>query len=348
MRGMMQTPMPQLALQALEQGGVVTLQQTIDAGISRETRRRYLARGTLRELRRNFFTPGEYWDGCDERERHRIEIAGALMARRWLPAEPYRSSLVAGRRSAGFLHGLPLPSDSRDQRQAFAAAAEELPPWERRPWHVDLISADRGRRTFRAGVDVRPASLPSSHIILSGAVPISNVARTAVDLMREGTKAEGVMVADAALGMGVPRDELEAMTDHCRQWPNAVTAREAVAFGDGRAESPAESLARVVCAEADLFPELQVELYDAAGEIGRVDLLLRAFRIVLEVDGAIKYLDSWHGSAEDALRLEQERERRLWAAGWIVIRTTWHELLITPAAFIARIHAAMAQSPHLV
>lgn len=293
-------------------------------------------------------TPGEYWHTVDERERHRVEIAGALIARSCLPSRPGPPRLVAGHRSAGFLHSLPLPQDTNDERQAVAARAEGLLPWNRRPWHIELISADRGRRAYGCGVDTRPAAIPQSHVVLDRVIPISNLARTAVDLMRDGTRAEAVAVADAAMHTGVERAELEAVTRHCRQWPNAVQAREAVAFADPRAESPAESLARLTCADDGIFPDLQISLYDAFGEIGRVDLLLRALRIVVEVDGAIKRLDPYCGDARRAMEEQEARERRLRDAGWTVIRTTWHELTYAPEQFIARLRAAMAAAAILV
>ncbi len=299
--------------------------------------------GTLREVRRSIFTPGEYWNDVDERERHRIEIAAALIARRWRPGSDAPCNLAAGRMSAGFLHRLPLPRDARaDERAGWDT--EELRFWERRPTHVDLISADRQRRTYRAGVEVRPAALPPEHVVQYGVVPMSNLARTAVDLMREARRGEAVMVADATLRLGADRGELEAMVEYCRGWPNAVLARQAVDLADARAESPGESLARLLCLDHAFEPEPQVDLYDSFGHIARVDLLLRAFRIVLEVDGHVKMLDPWFGDPAEALRRQETRERRLKEAGWTVIRTTWEELVHYPEALVERIRSAIAAS----
>lgn len=335
---------PELALIALEQGGVFTAEQAAATGLPREARRAMVSDGSLREIRRNIFTPGEYWADVDEHERHRIEIAAALIARRWHPESAGPPTLAAGRMSAGFLHRLPLPKDARaDERAGWDT--ETLRFWERRPTHVDLISADRQRRAYRAGVEVRPAALPPEHVVRYGVIPISNLARTAVDLMREATRGEAVMVADGALRLGAERAELEAVADFCRGWPNAVLARQAIDLADARAESPGESLARVLCIDHAFEPEPQVELYDDFGKIARVDLLLRAFRIVLEVDGHVKMLDPWCGSPREAKEREEARERRLWRAGWIVIRTTWEELVHYPEALVERIHAAMASAP---
>ena len=332
---------PALALIALEQGGVFTSEQAAATGLDRDTRRALTNDGTFRVVRRNILTSGIYWDEVDERERHRIEIAAALLARRWLPGSDAAPTLAGGRMSAGFLHQLPLPSDPRaDERARWGT--EELRFWERRPTHVDLISGDRQRRAYRAGVEVRPAALPPEHVTLSGVVPISSLPRTAVDLMREATRGESVMVADATLRMGIDREELEAMAEYCHGWPNAVQARQAVDLADPRAEAPGESLARVLCIDHGFGPEPQVELFDAFGKIARVDLLLRAFRIVLEVDGHVKLLDPWCGDPREALRRQEARERRLREAGWIVIRTTWEELVHYPEALVERIRSSIS------
>lgn len=330
----------ELALIGLRQGGVFTGRQASATGVSRQARRTLIKQGVLRELRRDVFTTGDYWDVSDERERHRLEIAGALVARNCPLAPGEEPRLAAGHASAGFLHGLPLPGEPREADR-LRTPDDQLLPWERRPSRVHLISADRERRTYRAGVEIRPASLTVNDVVIDGAVPISSLARTAVDLMRDGTFEEAVAVADVALRLGAERSDLAETAERCRRWPNGASARGAVLFADGRAESPAESLCRLRLAEAGYVPELQVDLYDAVGHIARVDLFLRAFRIVVEVDGLVKILDPWAGSAEEELRRREVRERRLRDAGWIVIRTTWHELMYDKQGFIARIEAAI-------
>jgi hypothetical protein len=295
----------------------------------------------LRELRRDILTLGDYWEAGDEAHRHRIEIAGAFLARACELGVPGTPTLAAGHASAGFLHGLPLIRDFRAELRALTRN-DELLPWERRPFRIHLISADREHRDFRAGVEICPAALPTSHVVISGGVPVTSLARTAVDLMRAGTFDDAVAVADAALHLGAERSDLESVAEFCRRWPGSRTARTALSFADGRSESPAESVCRVRLAEWGYRPELQVDLFDTEGLIGRVDLFLRAFRIVIEVDGWVKVLDPWAGSAREALRLREARERRLRDAGWFVIRTTWHELRYEPSVFLARLEAVVA------
>jgi hypothetical protein len=153
-----------------------------------------------------------------------------------------------------------------------------------------------------------------------------------------------LIVADGALHAGLDRDELEVVARFCARWSNGLQALNTVAIADGRAESPAESLARFLCLEAPDVPDpdVQVDLFDAFGWIARVDLLFRCFRVVLEVDGLVKVTDPWCGDAREALRLQQEREDRIRRAGWTVLRTTWDELTNDPMGFIRRLLAAFA------
>ncbi len=66
----------------------------------------------------------------------------------------------------------------------------------------------------------------------------------------------------------------------------------------------------------------QVNLRDSLGHIGRVDFLV-GDRVVVEFDGMVKY-DGADG--RDALAAEKQREDRLRAAGYEVVRLTWADL----------------------
>jgi very-short-patch-repair endonuclease len=72
-------------------------------------------------------------------------------------------------------------------------------------------------------------------------------------------------------------------------------------------------------------PERQVDLGDDEW-IGRVDFLFRGARIVVEVDGA-----EFHDGLLDRQRDEQ-RDARLQAAGWYVLRFRWADIVDRPAA----------------
>jgi very-short-patch-repair endonuclease len=73
-------------------------------------------------------------------------------------------------------------------------------------------------------------------------------------------------------------------------------------------------------------PERQVDLGDGDSWIGRVDFLFRGARLVVEVDGA-----EFHDGLADRRR-DAERDERLEAAGWTVLRFRWDDVVNRPAA----------------
>ncbi len=169
-------------------------------------------------------------------------------------------------------------------------------------------------------------------------VPVTSLARTAVDVARTGFAA-GVVTADAVLRRGVDRSELELAVDLSRRWPGRLTALDVVAFADPLAETALESLGRARFREAGLpVPESQVWIGDEFGPFARVDHAWRAQRTVAEGDGALKYAD------RAAVFEEKQREDRLREAGWEVVRYTWDEVLRRPAAVVARVVRAFERA----
>lgn len=148
------------------------------------------------------------------------------------------------------------------------------------------------------------------------------------------------MVADSALHRELAdRFRLRAVLADCHPWPGINRAEAVVAFADPNAESPLESVSRVVLAEQGLPPpETQVEIADEAGPFARVDFLWRAFRTIGEADGLEKYSDP------GVLRAEKLRQERLEAAGYQVVRFTWHDVTAEPSRTAHRVHAAFARA----
>ena len=83
-------------------------------------------------------------------------------------------------------------------------------------------------------------------------------------------------------------------------------------------------------------PELNVKLHDAAGFIGRVDMLFPDWRVIVEYEGR-QHADSLHQWNKDLWRYE-----RLERAGYVVIRVT-QEMLRRPRELICRIHAILVE-----
>jgi hypothetical protein len=104
---------------------------------------------------------------------------------------------------------------------------------------------------------------------------------------------------------------------------------------DGRSQSPPESWVRVACARAGLpAPVPQFVVVEAGEFLGRVDLAWPEARLIVEYEGA-------HHFEGVQISKDDERYRRLIAAGWRVIRVS-AENLRDLEAVVARIREALA------
>jgi hypothetical protein len=115
--------------------------------------------------------------------------------------------------------------------------------------------------------------LPEQHVWSLDGLPVASVARTVVDLAREATFLEAVTAADAALYRGLARKaELREVAVFCAGWTGMRKAQRALAFADPKAESPCESLARVVLHGGGIPPpDSQVLIGDEWFWYARVD-----------------------------------------------------------------------------
>jgi hypothetical protein len=189
--------------------------------------------------------------------------------------------------------------------------------------------------------------LPEDHLIEVDGLSVTSLARTAVDIARVTDYESAVAAVDSALRAGVTREYLGAVFDVCRCWPGARNASRAVAFGDGRAANPGESLSRVVLAAEGLpAPELQQTFVDGDGIVGTVDFCWRRQRVVGEFDGRLKYRVTPEADADlagEVVWQEKLREDRLRDMGMEVVRWTWDDLE-RPAVLAARVRRAIARA----
>ena len=68
----------------------------------------------------------------------------------------------------------------------------------------------------------------------------------------------------------------------------------------------------------------------------RVDMVYEAERVVIEVDGLLKY------TSRAALRAEKQRHERLVRAGYLVVRLMWSDVVHNPTYAVALVRAALA------
>ncbi|WP_156044153.1 hypothetical protein [Cellulomonas sp. HZM] len=240
-----------------------------------------------------------------------------------------------------------LASDERLGGRPFShlsAAAVWRPPligsW---PSEVHVVVGPRTGGRSWPGV-VRHCTDLTPSIVVRDGVPVTDVATTVVDVARSAPFVTALAMADHALAHGlVTAVDLERAAARVVARRGSRAAARVVAMADGRAESVGESLSRGRMIElAAPRPELQHEVRDAAGLVGRCDFFWPELRLVGEFDGRLKYradgVASGH-ALEERVWAEKVREDRLRATGLRVLRWTWSTAL-SPERFAALLREA--------
>lgn len=287
--------------------GIITTAEFLAAGVTTNQIRALAQRGALVRLGRGVYADaaktGKYSDLIGG--EHLLQAVAALAV--------VGPGATVSRQSAAQLYGIAL------LRKPGKTVTLTCPP-------------QRGGRA-RAGIKLYAANLPAGHLDGRVRFRLTTPARTVVDLARTLDFRAGVVTADSALHKKLTtKDELRLVIAACPQLRGIKRAREVVEFADGLAESPLESIARVVFRDCRLPPpELQVWLREDV----RVDFYWEKYRTIAEVDGAAKY-DLDPGRA----RAQLDRDRLLRRDGFEVVHFTWAEITENPSLVAATIRDA--------
>ena len=84
---------------------------------------------------------------------------------------------------------------------------------------------------------------------------------------------------------------------------------------------------------------IQHEVWHAGRFVARVDACYPERKLAIEVDGFA------HHSSPEAFQRDRERQNRLVALGWTVLRFTWHDIVNRPAEVAQQIAAAINRLP---
>jgi len=268
---------------------------------------------TLRQLREGPYVRvlhGVYADPSLPRDHVlRCHAAALLM--------PERAAL--GGRSAATLLGAPAPSYVD-------------------PVTVVVPAGDHWRGP--AGVRVHRAPLPREHVLQTeDGLRHTTAPRTAWDVgaLERTTTAVGVLDALVRAGRLDVGQLQQALRSGAGRW-GARKVRRAFELVDGRSESPPESWVRVACVLGGLpAPVPQYDVLENGTWLGRVDLAWPEARLVVEYEGE-------HHFEGLQIARDDDRYRRLEAAGWRVIRLSAADLRDLDAV-VRRIMGAMSGAP---
>jgi hypothetical protein len=211
-----------------------------------------------------------------------------------------------------------------------AAALHDLPGFHLEPL---IVSIKRTRRSL-SGVRLEQSmALQPEHCQVVDSIRCTTVARTLFDLCGDVNARRAERALDTALARKlVTRPALWRVLDELAEHGRAGTVLFRTLLTEREPDyTPPESELEVrfielVVAHGLAEPERQVDLGDRDGWIGRVDFLFRAARLVVEVDGA-----EFHDGLVDQRR-DSERDARLVAAGWHVLRFRWDDIVNRPDA----------------
>jgi hypothetical protein len=286
-----------------------------DIDISDAAARTAVRRGELVTLRRGVLVGRVALDtaGDSASTRHALLTRAAILATTGAPA-------YACLGSAALLHGFNRLGRSPERVRLYRQSGP--------PWRDDEVA-------------VLTCGLPKAHLTEVLDVPCTTPARTVVDLARWVSFRGGVVVADSAMRVGVERHQLERVARDCARWPGIRKAREVIAFADGRAASPLESISRVAFRDMGLpAPELQVTL--SWNEFGNPKIIVDFFwpehRVVGEADGLLKY--EVDPDLPNPLRAEKLRQEELESLGYAVVRWTWDDIWRRPEWVARRLRNA--------
>lgn len=274
----------------------MSYQEWFQSGHTRQELRTALAGGSVRKVRRSMLT--NVPASARPRDQHLARVRAA--------ARVLGSRTYFARFSAAAIHGLPLLN--------------------RRYEEVTVVRTGGGHGSVAPTIHARQAVLSPDDVTEVDGLPVTSLVRTVADLIRELPFAEAVMLADAALGRSVERPEIGDLIAGGRGCRLAATA---LAFADGDAESPGESLSRVRMWQAGLvMPTLQHVVLDADGTfLGRTDFYWEHCDTVGEFDGETKYGELAGERSPTAVLMEEKRRE-----GFIgdvvkhVARWTWPDI----------------------
>ncbi len=201
---------------------------------------------------------------------------------------------------------------------------------------AELVHANR---RAPAMITVRSDTLLERETTEIDGMTVTTAARTAFDLGRRLPITEGVQRLDALMNatrLGV--SEIQAVAARHPGARGISRLAETIALVDGGAESPYESLTRLMLVRAGLpAPQTQIRVVDEYGfGVAYLDMGWPEHRVAVEYDGA------QHWTSAQQRRRDIERLAALEALGWIVIRVS-SDMLRTPAAVVARVRAALSR-----
>ena len=293
---------PDERLLTLAIGGAWSAATARIAGFTDEQIRYLVHIGVWRKVRRGIYTYGGAEPGPITRAAAAVIASGLTPDDGGVQADDRIPCAVAAGRTAARVWEIPVIDD-------------DDPAMKRLERNEDDVIRTDGRSTS-ATLRTRRVDLDPADVTFVDGVPVLTLLRTLPDLAVVLTADALVVALDHVLHTGdVSLVEMEALAAQVTNRPGTRALRRAVQLADGRAESPLETLTRLVL--LPVLPGLrpQVEVRDRRGQlIARLDLADEELRLGVESDGG-----SHRGRAADDRRRDAK-------TGYTIERCTWFDV----------------------
>jgi hypothetical protein len=290
-----------------------------------ESDRRYrdlVARGELMRIHRGAFVDKDEFDLRSPRLQYQLRCIGASQA--------HRGAVVLSHDSAAAIHGIPIVG--------------------RYPSLIHVLATMQAGTRTEHGYRKHASWHPELRVERRGELLVTDLRRTLVEFACSSSFVGAVTALDWAFRTHgdssqspIAKAELIECADELEVRRGRRQLVRAIEFADGLAESPGESLSRVIIHQLGFpAPTLQESFFDRHGFIGRVDFWWPEQNLIGEFDGVAKYIRDEYTrgrSAADIVVEEKAREDRLRAVGPSVTRWGW-QFAGTPQRLFEQLHRA--------
>lgn len=272
----------------------------VESGRSSRAITSAVASGRIVRLRPGVYLEGRSWDAASPEDRV-VALARALHA-------VSVTRPVFSHETAAAIHGLPLSRATPDRVHAIVP--------EDRPGAASGVVRHRGALDEDAVVEV-------------DGLRCTTIVRTVADIARTATFEQSVTVADAALRRFCVPHAGEYLADRAQEFRESALeitrrsahgqsrARRALAFADGRAQLPGESISRIRIRELGFRTvALQVRVPGPHGSPFFVDFGFEDVDGFGEFDGSMKYVDGRLTDGRTTAEVfDREKQREDWIRG---------------------------------
>ncbi|WP_332835771.1 type IV toxin-antitoxin system AbiEi family antitoxin domain-containing protein [Nocardioides mangrovicus] len=301
--------------------GVLLTREALAMGVEDKELTKAVRAGVLTRIRHGGYAATAEWNAAGPDRRHQLRYTAVLRL--------YGSHVALSHVSAVVAVGGPTWGMSTDL--------------------VHLTHLTTGSARKVAGVCHHRGRCDRDELIWNRTHWVTNGARTVLDVVATESFEVALVVACYFLHEGfADKEELLGRSISLRrEWPSTLRAPLVLSLADERIESVGEARCWYLFWRSDFsMPVPQHKVYDHRGTfLGRVDFVWPDLGVIIEFDGAEKYLRYRRPgeSVVDAVIRERRRENRIQeATGWDVIRLTWADLAY-PDLVVERIEAVIAR-----